>query len=189
MDLGTWITTAQDLGIPALVGIALGAAVTAWLQGRGRKDEHRLAIKRLVLQDRRAAASATDHALAQLELRAFHGPDSASTLRNEWITAVRPTAGLIADAELMRRIELVGALLLFAHQGGSNTPTWRHATGTCIKDARTWLSAFLQGRPIPSATFPTAERVRKHVADAGGLRDMFDWLAIEVMALGHLSTA
>lgn len=73
----------------ALVGAGFGALLAYHLQGKAREAEHKLTIERMMIQDERAAASATNEALADLELRAFHGPDTASQLRNEWITQVR----------------------------------------------------------------------------------------------------
>lgn len=158
MMLADWISSLRDLGVPTLLGLVLGAFITAWLQRKGRADEHELTIQRLILQEQRAAASATDEALARLELRALHGPDTASDLRNEWLTHVRPKALLIADDELARRIELIGQLLLLAHQAGQS-PLWRYAAGTSIEDARDWLSAFLRRKTIPRSKMGTIEQI------------------------------
>lgn len=187
MAIASWATILRDLGIPTLVGAVLGAAITALTQRQGRKTEHQLTIERLILQEQRAAASAIDQALASLELRVFHGPDTANALRNEWITDVRPTTALIDDLELVRRVELIGELLLYAHQGGTHA-NWRHTTGTCIEDARAWLHAFLGRRPIPSPQFLTIERVREAAATEGGPTAMFDLIEVERIARPLLSS-
>jgi hypothetical protein len=164
--LADWISSLRDLGVPTLLGLVLGAFITAWLQRKGRVDEHELTIQRLILQEQRAAASATDEALARLELRALHGPDTASDLRNEWITQVRPKALLIADDELARRIELIGQLLLIAHQAGQSS-LWRHVAGTSIEDARDWLSAFLRRKPLMRPKMGTIEQINSGARQHG----------------------
>jgi hypothetical protein len=166
MVLADWTSTLRDLGVPTLLGLVLGAFITAWLQRRGRADEHELTIQRLIIQEQRAAASATDEALAKLELRALHGPDTASDLRNEWITDVRPRALLVADDEFARRIELIGQLLLLAHQAGQSS-LWRHVAGTSIEDARDWLAAFLRRKPVPSAKMGTIEQINSGARQHG----------------------
>jgi hypothetical protein len=177
--LADWISTVRDLGLPTLLGVALGSVVTAWLEAKGRRTEHELTIERIILQERRGAASVTDEALARLEIRTFQGPDTASDLRNEWITQVRPKALLIDDEELARRVELVGQLLSLAHQLGRDK-NWRNVAGTCIADARNWLRAFLRRVPPTPAVLGPYEQIlasaRQH-----GERNIFDILNAELL--------
>jgi hypothetical protein len=160
MVTATWVTDVRDLGIPALLGVLVGVVVT-----------HRLSLGRQVLQDERAAATATEQALSQLETRAYGGPGSAGELRHEWTATVRPQAMRVNHPELLARVELVGKVLLPAHQTHEGDATWRPAVGACIDDARAGLRAYLGRNPLPPPAFPQDAEIQQWSAE--GLDALF----------------
>lgn len=173
MAVASWVTTLRDLGVPTVAGAVIGAVIGAVAQRLGRNVMHQQAIDLLILGEERAAASETETALHALECRALQGTEAAGTLRHDWMDRVQPRAKHINDPELMRRVELVGGVLLFAHQVGDKTH-WRYAVAECTEDARAGLSAYLRRESLPPARFPNAEVLRGWASE--GFGSLFDRL-------------
>lgn len=158
--------TLRDLGVPTIIGAVVGAILNALAQARGRTQEHERTLDMLVLQWERAAADAADDALRDLRRRVLDS-ENPGLVHNTWQDQVLPRAARVGDAEIMRRVGVVGWVLFLATHPGQGAH-WTYAAADSIEDAQAALAAFLKRRDAPPARFPTVEELRALVTGPGG---------------------
>jgi hypothetical protein len=166
-DVADTLTT---LGIPALVGVIVGAILNHYTaKARGRED-HERTLDLLTVQDERRTALAMLDAARDVQRNAHAGTtQSLGELHNSWSDRILAPSRLIRDEEIQARAKS-GAHAIFL----ATLMPEQHVSYVVLRGARDveeWLEAWLRGDPPPRAHLPRSEALAKLV-NVGGRLDM-----------------
>jgi hypothetical protein len=167
----TWF---KDLGIPTLIGVALGFGLNQWAAKRERVRSSRQRLR----EREGTAAEALDAALAEiwdaqklgsgetiLDAHVFEEVrtawDAAWTLHSPYVRSPEVRDPLEALNALIRQIRDLGLVSgpSLADVGPRTAYELLMALGLAIINAREAISAFLYSEPPPPPSFPTAQDV------------------------------
>jgi hypothetical protein len=177
------VKAAVDLGVPGLVGAALGSVLT-YLFGRRLLDEQAARdLSIFAAQVERDAADQVERALNRVHITARDVPaDNRSSwgrLHNQWQDEALMPAARIRNPEIQERITAVGQAIFYAFQ----YPDEGLAYGVLhsIENATAGLRAFLANESLPPSFFPTSKGLHDLMWHEGGGRPNLDayrdWLA------------
>lgn len=181
--LATVVTTLNDLGVPGLVGVALGSLLSYLFGKRLLDDQATRTREMLAVQTERDAADQVEVALNGLHIAARDVPVGESPkwglLHNRWQDEVLMPAARIHDRDLQVRITAVGQAIFYA----SMWPEEQLVFGVlhAIENATNGLRAFLANKPQPPSFFPDSKELFRIIWGVGGGRPNLDayreWLA------------
>jgi hypothetical protein len=177
-ETANWITATSAVIAAAATSVA---AVAAWRSAVASRRSSQEAAEFLVKQTEREATTAVDAALRALEVDAQsdHWASSLGAVHNRWQDEAATPAMRVRDAEVRRRVQVVGQVLFLATQAAKDQHT-SFAFLAAVEDARAALNAVLRNERIPNSGFPSQDRLNELCPICRGGRSfdpLNDWLA------------
>ena len=157
------LDTVRELGVPALIGVLLGALVADWLARRRDKEAHKRAVELMRKSDERQAAKDALRGAREIRLIANHSGEQTDwgPLHNQWTDTVADPARLVASNDLDRRAQSGAYVLMLAVFAPSDQAV-SYAVIRGALDVEEWAEAFLRGDDsLPDAHLPPREEIQK----------------------------
>lgn len=183
MPIAEAVDVVSKLGLPGLLGVALGARLSYFFGRRLLDDEVARSQKARAIQVERDAADRVEVALNRLhaEIRSspFREVPNWGLFHNRWQDEVLVPAARIREPEIGLRIRPIGNALFYAMQQPEENLMYGvlHA----IENAAAGLRALLHNEPMPPSFFPTQSELHRIMWENHGGRpnvDRYrDWLA------------
>jgi hypothetical protein len=172
-EAAAWVQLVRELGLPTIVGVALGALASHYLA----KAQHKRAMELVVYQDERRAAGAALTAVremrqnAELAERATYMP-----LHNEWASRVLSNSRLIRSDQLDRRAQASAYVIFLATL--ARDAYVEYALLRAFLDVEDWLEAWLRQEKPPEAQLPSVDETRSLVLRDGRVQfeALTEWL-------------
>jgi hypothetical protein len=159
--VATVVDTLRDLGVPAVAGAVVGAAITHFAaKSRGRED-HERTLDLLVTQDERRTAGEMLVAVRRMKNRLNEGKVIfLGGLHNEWSDHVLAPSRLIRSDDLGSRARAGGSVIFNATRVPRDAEYTDYAVLRAALDVEEWLEASLKREPPPTAHLPPDTEVQ-----------------------------
>jgi hypothetical protein len=161
------VETITDLGVPGLVGAAVGALISHYAAKARGREEHERTVDLLVTQDERRTAQAMLDSVREIKNAINAGEvQSYGLLHNQWSDQLLAAARVIRNEELNERAK-AGLYVIFLATLGRDGEFLSYPLLRGALDMEEWLEAWLRREEPPVAHLPRMDEITALVRQGG----------------------
>ncbi len=160
MVLATFIDVVRELGLPTLVGVAVGAPIAHYAAKSRAREDHERTLEALAWKDEREAALRVLQGAEGIKKMRQDDPEvvQSGALHTAWNDHVLTPSLLVSDDDLAARARS-GQSVIFLAYLVADRENPDYAVVRAAEDVEDWTRAWLRREKSPDAHIPPADKV------------------------------
>lgn len=160
MVLATFIDVVRELGLPTLVGVAVGALIAHYAAKSRAREDHERTLEALAWKDEREAARRVLQGAERIKKMRQDDPEvvRSGALHTAWNDHVFAPSCLVRNDDLAARARS-GQSVIFLAYLVADRENPDYAVVRVAEDVEEWAKAWLRRAEAPGAHIPPAEKV------------------------------